>query len=141
MAFNLKGLKGKFKKEAKQKAAEVSVNVLRKRELAKNKLYPFLCDNSTSVRDAMVMCQSIQVSIQTAFNNQMLKTTVESLGLNDMVAKNPDFEKYRTLLDMLAKENVSDALDIIGGMPSAIESFIKEEMTKRPLKEIKATFL
>lgn len=136
-----KGLKGKFKKEAKEKAAEASVNTLRKREVVKSQFYPLLCETSKNVEDAKVFCQVLQSSMQTAFNKQMLTQKVESLALEEMVVKNPEYDKYRTALKMLEGETVADALDIVGGMSPAIDSFIKEENTKRPLKDLKATFL
>lgn len=136
-----KGLKGKFKKEAKQKAAQVSADILRKREFVKSKFYPMLVEQSKSVDDAKIICQVLQSSIQTAFNKQMLTQKLDSLGLEGMVAKDADYDKYRAVLNLLETETIADALDIIMGMSPAIDGFIREEMVGRKLDSIKTNFL
>lgn len=121
--------------------AEMQVEVDRKRSRVKTELYPFLLEKSKSVEDAKVFCKVIALAIHQSFNNRMKDIKLSELKLDEMVKSNPDFEKYKEVLNMFGGENLPACIEIFEGMSDVIDSFIREENTKRPLSELKATFL
>ncbi len=67
---------------------------------------------------------------------------VDSLKLLEKLDKDSDqYEKYKKAVKMFNDETIADALEIIQGMGHAIDGFVREEMTKRDLKTLKAEFL
>jgi hypothetical protein len=121
---------------------EQKKEVQRKREIARNRLYPFLLDNSKSIQDAQVFCQSVSIAINQAFTNKKKEFKVKEFGLIEQLDKNnSEFKRYKEILEMFEDENLSDALEIIEGMNNAIDGFIREENTKRSLETLKTEFL
>lgn len=101
-----------------------------------------LLGTSKNVEDAKVFCTSITTTIKQAFNNKQKDIKVKDLELEKLIdIANPDAAKWLQVLEMFKEESIVDALLIIENMPYAIDSFIREEMSKRELKDLKATFL
>lgn len=72
----------------------------------------------------------------------MLTTKVQDLDLlADLDPKSKDFETIKEILEMFKFENLTDAREMLEGFSPVVDSFIKEEMIKRPLVDLKATFL
>lgn len=118
------------------------MEVNRKREKAKNELYPLLLSSSKSIEDAKLFCQAITVAMKQGFNKRMTTMRVDELGLVDMLDPSTEqYEKYKQVLDMFATESLQDAISLIEGMAYAIEGFQKEEASKRQLSELKTDFL
>ena len=137
----------KLSKKGKSEAemlhdAQIQKELIRKRDIAKNQLYPMLIKTSKNIEDAKVFCQSIAIAIRQAFNNKMKDTLVSDLKLEDMLdKKGSEYEKYKEVLNMFELENMPVALEILEGMSQAIESFQKEEALGRKLESLKPTFL
>ena len=137
----------KLNKKGKSEAemlhdAQIQKELIRKRDIAKNELYPMLIKNSKNIEDAKIFCQSTAVAIKQAFNNRMTNTLVSDLGLIDMIdKKNPEYEKYKEVIHMFELENMPAALEVLEGMAQAIESFQREEALGRKLESLKPTFL
>lgn len=72
----------------------------------------------------------------------MREKKLKDIGLIELLDdKNEDFKKYKFALELFENESVFDSLDLIEGMSNAIQSFKREEDSKRPLKELKTDFL
>lgn len=113
----------------------------RQRALIKEQLYPLLITDSLNIEDAKQMCYATSIAIKQAFNNGMLKTTIEELGMKTKVAKGGENERFRKILEIFEKENVSVACGLLDGMQDAIGSFQREEGYKRKLDSLKADLL
>lgn len=55
--------------------------------------------------------------------------------------KNKNYKVSKKLLDIFQFEKLTDAFTMLDGFGPVVDSFIREEMTKKPLKDLKATFL
>ena len=137
-----------LKKRKNKNKAEIASTMLRQeavkgmRAKVKDELYPLLLEGSDSVEDAKVYCQAISIAIKQAFNNRMIDTKVKDLGLLEKLdPENDQYERYKKALEMFADEPLTPALEMLEGMTGVIDSFIREEMTKRKLDSLKATFL
>ena len=57
---------------------------------------------------------------------------------------NKDDKNYKFLVELLQMfefEKLTEAFQMLDGVSPVIDSFVKEEMTKRKLKDLQATFL
>lgn len=114
----------------------------RKRKKAKDELYPFLELSSKSIQDAQNFCQAVVIAIRQAYQQKMKKSTLASLKLEKMLdLKSEDAKRYKFILEMFQDETIFDSIELIEGMQGAIDSFLREENTKRPLKDLKTEFL
>lgn len=114
---------------------------LRLRSIVKEQIYPLLLEKSKSIDDAKIFSSTVSISIKQAFNNTMRKMLVEELKLKGMLSESEEKERYEKMFDILNTETIFNALKMIDEMPNAIDGFIREEMCKRPLSELKADFL
>ena len=122
--------------------AQIQKELIRKRDIAKNQLYPMLIKTSKNIEDAKIFCQSTAIAIRQAFNNRMKNTLVADLKLEEMLdKKGNEYERYKEILDIFNMENMPDALEVLEGMSQAIESFQREESLGRKLDSLKPTFL
>lgn len=113
-----------------------------KRTFVRTIFYPFLEETSSSIEDAKIFAQALSVAIEQEFANRKKIMNVKALKLLDKLdPKAEHYAKYKQVIKMFNDESVADALEIISGMSGAIDSFIKEEMTKRDLKSLKVDFL
>lgn len=119
----------------------------RQRKLVKELVYPFLLDKTTSISDAKNMCVAAQNAIEGTYQAKM---QVEQRRLSAClveefeIEKNIDAEKNQRDLDFIAffkNEKVSTAAGLLQGLKSVIESFEREESTKRPLSSLPAELL
>lgn len=114
----------------------------RKRARVKNELYPLLLEASKSVEDAKIFCTAGALAIEQAFANIQKTMLVKNLELSDKLRPDADrYEYFKKLMDMFQEETIADALSMVRDMPHAIDSFIREEMTKRELSTLKAELL
>ena len=140
-------MKNPFKQREIDKAKQLQnakqhQEVLRKREIVKDKLYPVLLEKSKSVDNAKIICQSTAIAIRQKYNNLMKDYSVEGLKIaDDIDPKSEDKHIYEAILEIVKGESIPVALEILEGMGGGIDSFIREEMTKRELKTLKTTFL
>lgn len=62
--------------------------------------------------------------------------------MNEMLNKEfADYQKFKDIMDLFQQETIFDAIDILDGMVNAIDSFLKEEISKRSLDTLKTDFL
>lgn len=122
--------------EAKQKE-----ETTRLRKIVKEQIYPLLLEESKSIDDAKIFCSATAIAIKQAFNNRMKELKVEELKLNTMLAESQEKERYEKMFNIIKEETILSALKMVDELPNAIDSFIREEMCKRPLTELKAELL
>lgn len=122
--------------------AKIQMEVIRKRNKAKDELYPFLLKSSKNIEDAQVFCQSLGMAITQGFNIKKKEYKVKDLDLiSKLDPKNSNYEVFKEAITMFENENLLDAVEVIDGMANAIGSFVREETTTRSLDSLKATFL
>ena len=124
--------------------AVVSEEVLRQRGLVKNQLYPFLINNSKSVEDAKNLCTSLAIVIKQAWENKRRDYIVKSLALDTLMSNQitpEENKKWDMFMGLIENEKINVATDLLDGMASAVDSFIKEENCTKPLSSLKVTFL
>ena len=110
--------------------------------MVKEKLYPFLTNNSDSIDDAKIFLSAIAVAIKQKFLNGMRTMPVGDLKMTEMLDVTGDsYKKYSELFEMLKDYNITDALTMIEGMPNEIDSSIREEMQSRKLDTLKVTLI
>jgi hypothetical protein len=81
-------------------------------------------------------------AIKQGFNQRMTEVKITDLNLAKEVADADGKNKrYKEVMEMFGDETVANCLSTIEGMPGAIDSFIKEEMTGRELATLKTDFL
>ncbi len=125
-------------KEELEKIKEVK----RQRKIAKDTLFPFLVMSSKNVEDAKNFLQIFSVTVRQAFNNKQLISTIGSLNITKLMdKKNPDYKRYKFILDLMKDETISIALGLTEGMSQAIDAFVRKEMMERKLDTIKTDFL
>ncbi len=62
--------------------------------------------------------------------------------MTDMLDKqNPEYKKYKFMMDLFKDETVFDAIDLIDGMSNAIGAFVRKDNLKRKLKDLTPDFL
>lgn len=72
----------------------------------------------------------------------MLTQTVEEMKMVEKLdKKNKNYEICKEIYKMFEFEKLSDAFQMLDGFGPVLDSFIKEEMSEKPLKDLKATFL
>ena len=113
----------------------------RKRGVAKDELYPILLEHAGNIEEAKILLNVAATAIRQAFNNRMVSTPVDDLNLLGMLADGGDKKKYEAILGLVAKENVSVALELIEGMSQAIDGFVRQENSERKLDTLKTYFL
>ena len=112
--------------------------VRRMRLIVRNDIYPFLLKNSANIEDAKMMCGVLTQGWRQAFQARMLEVTVAELDLvKKMDTKNSDYKKFSALNDMLKDEKLVVALNMLEGMPQAIDVYLRKENQTRTLKSLK----
>lgn len=137
-------------KSKEEIAAEIKLNYesKRQRKFVKEVLYPWLLANSTSISDAKNLLYAATVAVQQTFHAAVAKeqtrlseVRLSELHIEDNIKEDEEFKRDRDLLAMFKDEPVATAESLLKGMKLAIESFEREETTKRPLTELQAELL
>lgn len=136
-------------KSKEQIAAEMEVQYeqTRQRKLVKTIVYPFLLEHTKSISDAKALCQLTLSAIESTYQVKMQQQQRQLSGgkLADLdIASNINAEENQREIDFLAffkDEKVSTAAGLIQGLKQVIESFEREESTKRPLSSLPAELL
>lgn len=122
--------------EAQKKETE------RRRTIAKDTLFPILLKSAKSIRHAQQICKIFENGILTLHNNGLATKTLTDLDLAEHFKGDDEAHvTFREILEAFKEEKLNSCLDIIGGMSGAIDSFITQETTTRPLSELKTYFL
>lgn len=115
--------------------------VAKQRALVKDKVYPFLVENSKDIEDAKVFISAAGIIMKQQFMNRMTTTTVADLKLQELKSDASTVKRYNDLFDILANESLTDALKVLEGLPQEIDSWIRKENEQRKLSELKADLL
>lgn len=120
----------------------------RQRALVKEKIYPFLIENTKSIEDAKNMLYACETAIAGAFHLKMLeeqtrlsKCEVCVLDLEKVYNNTDEFQRDRKLLEFIQHETIATGKSLMEGLKQAIEGFQREEATKRELSTLPATLL
>lgn len=127
---------------------KVQYETTRQRKFVKETLYPWLLANSTSISDAKNLVYAATVAIQQTFHAAVAKeqtrlseVKLSELHIEDNIKVEEEYNRDRDLLIMFKDEPVATAESLLKGIKLAIESFEREETTKRPLAELPAQLL
>jgi len=111
--------------------------VYKMRPKIKDEIYPIVLDASESIDDAKTFTAIIENVINQEFNNQKQTMRVQDLDIHSKLdPKAPNYNEYKMLLNLLAKETIADALEMISGFPKYIDNVILEETKKRKFKDL-----
>ncbi len=115
----------------------------RRRALAKNNFYPILLKHAKSVRHAQNICKIVENSILTLHNNELATKALSDLALAQHFADDADeaHVAFREIIETFKDEKLNSCLEVIGGMSGAIDSFVAQESSTRPLGDLKTHFL
>lgn len=120
----------------------------RQRHLVKDVIYPYVMANSKSIEDAKNLIYACHMAVQQGFQKRVMeeqmrisKEKVSFLELESIIAIQPEFARDKGLLDLVVDEKIATADSLLGGLKQAIESFQREEGTKRGLDTLKTEFL
>lgn len=120
----------------------------RQRILVKEILYPHLLKNTKTIADAKMLCTMANLYVQQSFSKKIVeeqtrlsKEKLSILKLEDLDVQTKSAKDFIKLFAIFQNESIATTTSLIGGMVKAIESFEKEEETKRHLDSLKATFL
>jgi len=108
------------------------------RAFIKTEVYPFLLEHSENVEEAKQMCGVLNMTIRQAMMNQEKKFLVSQLDIPEVTDK---YEKYNQFIKLFLDKPVFDATQLLQGLADTIDSFIREENTKKQLSELKAELL
>ena len=115
--------------------AEQQRNVQRLRDKVNKEVTPILLE--LPIEKAKMVCQTSAIAIKQSFNNKMTEMKVSDLKLLEgMNQKAPDYEVFKNFITLVQDEKISDALQIIEGMPQKIESFLRKENNERLLASL-----
>jgi len=125
---------------------EVKYEQTRQRKLIKSLVYPFLLEKTTSISDAKNLCAAAQSAVESTYNGKMQEEQkrLSALPLQDFeIDKNikEEYQRDKDFLAFFATEKASTALGLISGLKMVIESFEREESTKRHLSTLPAELL
>ena len=110
---------------------------IRRRKLVKEELYPLLCEVTDNIDDAKRLCGATASAAQSMFLNRMRNLNIEELGLHEMVDKtNKDSLKFLKLIELIQKENVAVAMELLNGFAQEIDAVIHEENKGKSLKDL-----
>jgi hypothetical protein len=128
-----------------QQALKKEVN--RQKSLVKNKFYPYLLANTTSVEDAKNLLQMSSGIIEQVFQKKVSDYQTElsgkklsTLDVISVLKTNKETERERFIIDMFKDETIATADALLTGMKREIEGRILEEGTKRKLDTVASAF-
>ncbi len=133
--------KNKTKPQISEEMKHIA-NIKTKRARIKEELYPLILESSDNIADAQLFLQSISVQIQNMFSQLMKDKKLSELKM--LMALDPTsekYQKYKKIIEILEKENISDALQLVEGTADAIQYFIKKEIDERPVSSLVTHFI
>lgn len=116
---------------------EQEAKILQIRETIKNKIYPFIRDNSVDYEDAQSFAQVFTMSLQQAFQLMAKTVTVADLKLEDHVKKGPESLRFLQLLEEVKDMTVSEAVSAFEGIPNLVERAVQEKLAGTTLVDLK----
>lgn len=127
---------------------KVQYETTRQRKLIKEVVYPWLLANTKSISDAKNMVYAATIAVQQTFNTEVGKeqkrlsmVKLADLHVEENLKEEEEYDRDRALLAFFKDEPVATAESLLKGLKLAIESFEREETTKRPLADLPAELL
>lgn len=119
--------------EMKQKA-----EATRKRTFIGEKFYPMLLLHLTNVTQARNFCKVVQNDILQTFNQGMLKPVkdLEMTKRFEGVEENEATKAYAAVLEIFADSPINEALELLDGMPGAIDAALAANDRDRSLADL-----
>lgn len=105
----------------------------------KEEFWPLLCETAESIEDASTFLSGLNTVLMQSFLERMKTVKFAELKLDEEIAG--DFDNYKPLLHLFDDMDVFSAKDHIEGMKGEIALFLADEQRKRPLKDLKATWI
>lgn len=126
-----------------KKKEEIAWEIKQKQEAARKRgfvaevFFPALQKHTKSIHQAKTVCKILQNDIMSTFN-QGMRNTVASLELAKKMEDDTTegANAYRELIDAFKDLPISEALELIGGMPEAIEGGLSIEEWGRSLDDM-----
>lgn len=119
-----------------------NVKFQEKMTFIKEKVYPALCDATTSIDDATQNLSIINTVIMEKFLGFMKEKTMKDINIySNLDPKDPKYEELKALLQLFDEYSVFDTKDILEGMKNEITLFITEENKSRQLSDLKTKWL
>ena len=121
-------------KKLKEKQIE---DAKKQRTIAREKLLPILQELDETNTWVKMFCGAIGSLIQYQITEECKNRTFNSLEfMKNIKEDHQDYEKYKKVYDILAKETIADVLTIINQLPNAIESYNYIKTKDLKLKDI-----
>lgn len=117
------------------------MEVKKKRELIREKLYPYLLSNTESIEDAKVFVSACSVVIKQQFLGRMKEVKVEELKLKELQAEVSAVRRYNDLFDLVGKYSILEAMDLLDGLTVEMDATLKKELETRKLETLKVELL
>lgn len=119
--------------EMKQKA-----EAQRKRTFIGEHFYPMLLAHMTNVTQAKNFCKVVQNDILSTFNQGMVKPLHElnMISRFDGMEANEASMAYTAALEVFKDMPINEALELLDGMPNAIDAALQVKDRERPLSDL-----
>lgn len=119
--------------EMKQKA-----DAQRKRTFVGEHFYPMLLAHLKTVTQAKNFCKVVQNDILSTFNQGMTRPVggLNMQGRFKGMEENEASKAYTAVLEVFKDMPIGEALELLDGMPGAIEAALQLETQNKPLSEL-----
>lgn len=114
--------------------------IKRQKDLMIDKMWDYLLVKKMKIDEAKIFLQINSVTLQQAFQNQMMKMTVGDLELEKLLAEGKDKDKFAGLLEIIKDEKIAVAKGMLDNLGDAIDNFVKEENLERMLIDLKTNW-
>lgn len=111
--------------------------VERKRKFVGDVLWPFLKENTITVREAKMFCRVVINDVQSTFNEGM-KAPLSTLKLEEKFDKEDSKGTivYRKFIELFKDVPINETLELVDGLPNAIDAGLQFEDRDRALTEL-----
>lgn len=127
---------------------EMNYEQTRQRAFIKNVVYPWLMEHSTSIDDAKNLAYAANMAVESTFHvavgkeqTRLSEIKLADLHVEDNLKEDEEFSRDREFIALFKEERVATASSLLKGLKTVIESFEREESTKRTLDTLPAQLL
>ena len=137
--------KKQLHKTAQQVAAELAhtAEISRLRNISKEKFYPFLLQQSTSVKDAQNTIQILDAIVKGKFNELMNTMKVSELKLDKAIkptAPQGQQDKYLGIIDMFKDETLTTFIKVVSDFGSVINTLLQKRNLDLKLTDLDSPY-
>lgn len=109
----------------------------RKRLFVKEHFYPMLLTHMKNVTQAKNFCKVVQNDILATYNQGMSKPMHElNMPARLEGVENEAADAYRAVLEIFKDAPVGEAVELLEGMPNAIDAALNQNDKERPLSDL-----